>query len=94
MRREKARRLMDFALNELARIAPANAEVKVDVREKENGHYLAQLKVMANHKVFFAKKEGDSMYECFHKAMKAMKAQLVKEKKNLKVHEPLKYHAA
>lgn len=94
MRKDKANRLVNFALNELQRIAPANAEVKVDVRENANGRYFAQLKVLANHKVFFAKKEGESMYDCFHKAMKAVKAQLVKEKKNLKAHEPLKYHAA
>lgn len=94
MRRDKANRLVNFGLNELQRIAPANAEVKVDVRENADGHYMAELKVLANHKVFFAKKEGESMYECFHKAMKALKAQLLKEKKNLKLHAPLKYHAA
>lgn len=94
MRKDKANRLVNFALNELQRIAPANAEVKVDVREDANGRYFAQLKVLANHKVFFAKKEGESMYDSFHKAMKAVKAQLLKEKKNLKAHEPLKYLAA
>lgn len=94
MRKDKANRLVNFALNELHRVAPANAEVKVDVKENANGRYLAQLKVLANHKVFFAKKEGESMYDCFHKAMKAVKAQLLKEKKSLKAHEPLKYHVA
>lgn len=94
MRRDRVNRLVNFAMNELMRIAPANAEVKVDVRENPDGHCYAQLKVLANHKVFFAKKEGDSMYECFHKAMKAMKAQLLREKRYLKAHDPLKHLAA
>lgn len=93
MRKDKANRLVNFAMNELQRIAPANAKIKVDVREHD-GHFVAQLKIFANHKVFFAKKVGDDMYDCFHKAMKAMKAQLVKEKKILKAHDPLKYMAA
>jgi ribosome-associated translation inhibitor RaiA len=94
LRRDRVNRLANFALNELQRIAPANAEVKVEVRENPDGHCFAQLKVLANHKVFFAKKEGDSLYESFHKAMKAIKAQLIREKKNFRMHEPLKYHAA
>jgi ribosome-associated translation inhibitor RaiA len=93
MRKDKANRLVNFAINELQRIAPANAEIKVDVKERD-GHFVAQLKVHANHKIFFAKKIGDDMYDSFHKAMKAMKAQLIKEKKILKAHDPLKFMGA
>lgn len=94
MRMDKVNRLVNFGIGEIEKIAPDNAQIEVDVKEGPVGHFKAMLVVKANRKVFFAKKEGDSIYESFHKAMRALKSQLSKEKKFHRVHQAIKYQDA
>lgn len=93
MRMDKAQRLVDFGMEEIERIAPANSQIEVDVKEDSSGHFWSLLKVRVNHKEFFVKKEGNSMYESFHKAMRALKSQLSKNKNFHRIHRP-KYQLA
>ena len=91
MRSDKANRMVDYGISELERVAPNNAEIEVDVKEDPVGHYSALIKVKANHKVYFIKKEADSMYDSFHKAVRALKVQLSKHKNNHRVFRNLHF---
>ena len=80
MRSEKALRMVDFGVHEIERVAPENSQIELDVREDSSGEFYAQIKVKAKSKVYFVKKHSKSMYDSFHKAMRALKAQLAKNK--------------
>ena len=85
MRADKLNRLMNYGLEEIERVVPYNENVELDVVEDGKEHFFAFIKVKVNHKVYIAKKEGKNMYECFHEALRALKAQLAKNKVNHRV---------
>jgi ribosome-associated translation inhibitor RaiA len=80
MKENKAKRLVDYGVEEVEKIAPDNSQIEVDVKEDPVGHYSSLIKIKAKHKIFFVKKESDSMYESFHKALRALRSQIAKKK--------------
>lgn len=91
MRINKANEMMDYGYDELEKIAPKNSVIELDVKEDPQGHFSSLVKIKANNKFFIVKKEADSMYESFHKAIRALKAQLAKNKINHRVFRKLKF---
>jgi ribosome-associated translation inhibitor RaiA len=91
MRNVKLDRMINYGVEEIERVAPFNSMVELDVKEVARGHFFAFIKVKVNHKLYIARKEGKDMYEGFHKALKALKAQLAKNKVNHRVERKLKY---
>ncbi len=92
--RNRLQKLLDYGYEEIDRIAPYHEDVEVKVIEDGRDHFMARLKVRVNNKVFFAKKEGRDMYESFHKALKALKAKLAKNKVNHRVDRKMAYEVA
>jgi ribosome-associated translation inhibitor RaiA len=92
--RNRFKKMVDYGLSEISRIAPFNSDVELDVKEDAKGHFYSFIKVKVNRKIFIAKKEGNNMYESFHKALKALKVQLAKNKINHRVHRSLRYEVA
>lgn len=80
MRSDKAYRMVDYGMSELEKIAPNDAKIELDVREDSSGEFYAQIQVKVKNKVYFVKKHSRSMYDSFHKAMRALRAQLAKNK--------------
>lgn len=89
--RNRLQKLLDYGYDELDRIAPFHEDVEVKVIEDGKKHFMARLKVKVNNKIYFAKKEGNDMYESFHKALRAMKAKLAKNKVNHRVNRKMAY---
>ena len=89
--RNRLQKLLDYGYDELDRIAPFHEDVEVKVIEDGKKHFMARLKVKVNNKIYFAKKEGNDMYESFHKALRAMKANLAKNKVNHRVNRKMAY---
>lgn len=89
--RNRLQRLLDYGYEEIDRIAPFHEEVEVKVVEDGKNHFMARMKVKVNNKVYFVKKEGLDMYEGFHKALRAMKAKLAKNKVNHRVKRKMAY---
>ena len=92
--RNRMQKLLAYGYEEIDRVAPFHEDVEVKVIEDGKNHFMARVKVKVNHKVYFAKKEGRDMYESFHKALKALKAKLAKNKVNHRVHRKLAYEIA
>lgn len=92
MRSDKAGKLVDYGLEEVEKIAPNNSQIEVDVKEDPVGHFQSLIKVKAPHKMFFVKKEGDSMYESFHKALRALRGQISKKKITHKVEREVNFN--
>jgi ribosome-associated translation inhibitor RaiA len=94
MKGNKAKRLLDYGIAEIERVAPFGESVELDFKEDAKGHFLSFIKVKVNHKLYIAKKEGRDVYESFHKALKALKSQLAKNKVNHRVNRKLAYQIA
>jgi len=91
MRSRPEERLIRFGVDEIERVAPFSSEVELDVKEDSKGHFFSFIKVKVNHKLYVAKKEGKNMYDSFHKALRALKAQLAKNKVNHRVRRELNF---
>ncbi len=91
MRRNQQERMIRFGVDEIERVAPFSSEVELDVKEDAKGHFFSFIKVKVNHKLYVAKKEGKNMYDSFHKALRALKAQLAKNKVNHRVQRNLQF---
>lgn len=94
MKGNKANRMIEYGVQEIERIVPYSEEIELDVKENGKGHFYSLIKVKVNHKFYIAKKEGKDMYESFHKAMRALKAQLAKNKINHRVERNLHFNIA
>lgn len=94
MKGNKANRMIEYGVHEIERIVPYSEEIELDVKEDGKGHFYSLIKVKVNHKLFIARKEGKDMYESFHKAMRALKAQLAKNKVNHRVERRLQFAVA
>lgn len=82
MNAEKKNRLIEYGLQEVEKIAPENSQIEVEVKEGPIGHFYSLIKIKLPHKMLFVKKEGESMYESFHKALRALRSQLARKKDN------------
>jgi ribosome-associated translation inhibitor RaiA len=80
MRSDKANRLVEYGVEEVEKIVPENSFIEIDVKEDPIGHFSSLIKVNAPNRDFFVKKEADSMYESFHKALRAIRMQIAKKK--------------
>lgn len=78
--------LVQEAASEIQRIAPRNSQVDIDVIEDPAGHFSTQIKLITKTKTYFAKKDDMFLYKSFSKAIRAIKAQIVKKRHN-RVHE-------
>jgi ribosome-associated translation inhibitor RaiA len=94
MKGNKEKRLLDYGIAEIERVAPFGESVELDFKEDAKGHVFSFIKVKVNHRLYVAKKEGRDMYESFHKALRALKAQLAKNKVNHRVNRKLAYQLA
>lgn len=94
MRGNKANRLLEYGIAEIERIAPFGESVELDFKEDSKGHFFSFIKVKVNHKLYVARKEGRDMYDSFHKALRALKAQLAKNKVNHRVSRKLAFQLA
>ncbi len=90
--RNRLEKLLNYAYNEIDRVAPDHAEVDVDVYEDAINHFMAKIKVKINNKIYIAKKDGRDMYECFHKALKAFKAKVAKNKIDHRINRDIIFH--
>jgi ribosome-associated translation inhibitor RaiA len=90
--RNRLEKLLNYAYEEIDRVAPDHGEIDVDVYEDGRNHFMAKIKVKINNKIFVARKDGRDMYECFHKALKAFKAKIAKNKSNHKINRDLIFH--
>jgi hypothetical protein len=67
---------------ELERFAPLRSKIEFDFKEDPKGHFFSLIKLKSPGRIFFVKKEGETLLESFHKAVQAIKIQLAKNKTN------------
>jgi hypothetical protein len=79
------------AIQEIEKIAPRHSEVEIDVEEDRRGIFCTHIRLITKHKIYFAKKEDSFLNKSFYKAMRAIKAQV---KKNKMGHHAVKYSLA
>lgn len=72
--------LISGAIDEIKRYAPRNATIDIEVREDPVGNFATHILVQAPNHTYFSKKEDMFLYRSFHKAMRAIKAQLAKKR--------------
>ncbi len=89
--RNRLEKLLNYANNEIDRVLPDHGNIDVDVYKDGKNHFMAKIKVKIDNKIFVARKDGRDMYECFHKALKAFKAKLAKNKINHKINRDLSF---
>ncbi len=92
--RNRLQKLLEYGHEEIDRIAPFHEDAEVKVIEDGKNHFMAKIKVKVNNKVFFAKKDGKDMYDSFHKAIRALKAKLAKNKVNHRIDRKVIYNVA
>jgi len=80
MKRLNATDLISDASSELEKLAPRNSQLDIDVIEDPVGHFSTHVKLQTKYRTYFAKKEGEFLYESFSKAIRAIKAQLGKKR--------------
>jgi hypothetical protein len=71
MKKAKLNRLLDYGSHEIE---------KIDVKEDPVGHFSTHIKLITKYKTYFAKKDDDFLYRSFSKAIKAIKAQIGKNR--------------
>jgi hypothetical protein len=79
------------AVLEIEKIAPKHSEVEIDVEESRRGVFSTHIRLITKQKIYFAKKEDSFLNKSFYKAMRAIKAQV---KKNKTAHHAVKYSLA
>ena len=67
---------------ELERFAPLRSKIEFDFREDPKGHFFSLIRLKSPGRIFFVKKEGETLLQSFHKAVQAIKIQLAKNKNN------------
>lgn len=72
--------LVQEAVSEIEKIAPRNAHVAVDISEDPVGTYCTRIRVETRRRTYFAKKDDMFLYKSFSKALRALKAQLIKSR--------------
>ena len=73
---------VEAAIEEIQKIAPKHSEVSVDMEKSKKGIFCTNIKLVTKKKVYFAKKEDNLLNKSFYKAMRAIKAQVKKNKVN------------
>ena len=76
------------AVQEIEKIAPRHSEVEIDVEKNRRGIFCTHIRLITKQKIYFAKKEDSFLNKSFYKAMRAIKAQI---KKNKVEHHAVKY---
>lgn len=76
------------AVQEIEKIAPRNSQVEIEVEENRKGIFCTHIKLVTKNHIYFAKKEDSFLNKSFYKAMRAIKAQV---KKNKVEHHAVKY---
>lgn len=74
--------LVQEAASEIQRIAPRNSTVDIDVVEDPAGHFSTHIKLSTKTRTYFAKKDDMFLYKSFSKAIRAIKAQIMKKRTN------------
>ena len=88
MKNLREKEMMEEAVHEIEKIAPRHAEVEIEVQENPRGCFSTHIKLITKQKIYFAKKEDSFLNRSFYKAMRAIKAQV---KKNKMDHHAVKY---
>jgi ribosome-associated translation inhibitor RaiA len=83
--------LLEEAREEMRKIAPRHSEIEVDVQENKHGVFSTHIRLITKQKIYFAKKDDLFLYKSFHKAVRAIKAQV---RKNKVGHHAVKYSLA
>jgi len=76
------------AVQEIEKIAPRHSEVDIDIEENRRGIFCTHIRLITKQKTYFAKKEDSFLNKSFYKAIRAIKAQV---KKNKVDHHAVKY---
>ena len=74
--------MVSEAASEIEKIAPRNSHVEIDVKEDPAGHFITNIKLQTKYKTYFARKDDTFLYKSFSKALRALKAQIVKKRTN------------
>lgn len=76
------------AVQEIEKVAPRHSEIDIEVEENRRGIFCTHIRLITKQRVYFAKKEDSFLNKSFYKAMRAIKAQV---KKNKVDHHAVKY---
>jgi hypothetical protein len=76
------------AAQEIGKIAPRHSEVEIAVEEDRRGIFSTHIRLITKQRTYFAKKEDSFLNKSFYKAVRAIKAQV---KKNKVDHHAVKY---
>jgi hypothetical protein len=68
--------------DELARFAPLRSRIEFDFKEDPKGHFYSLIRLKSPGRIFFVKKEGETLLQSLHRAVRAIKIQLAKNKNN------------
>lgn len=76
------------AIQEIEKIIPGKSEINIDIEENRRGIFCTHIRLITKKKIYFAKKEDSFLNKSFSKAIRAIKAQV---KKNKVDHHAVKY---
>jgi hypothetical protein len=76
------------AIQEIEKLAPKNSGIDVDVEKNRKGIFCTHIRLITKKKIYFAKKEDSFLNKSLYKAIRAIKAQVQKNKVD---HHAVKY---